>query len=72
MNWGWIGLARVSDVVQMLLFPQKKDKFSVKRHLDLTVDGCHFNSRSAKILGEAVFECLVADKTKKKREEISQ
>ncbi len=72
MNWGWIGLARVSDVVQMLLFPQKKDKFSVKRNLDLTVDGCHFNSRSAKILGEAVLECLAADKAKNKREEISQ
>ena len=42
----------------MLLFPGRKDVLSRKRSLDVTVDGVHFNSRSARLLAEAVGRAL--------------
>ncbi len=53
-SWGRTGLLRVLDAFLMLLFPASKDWLSKKRGLELTVDGCHFNSLSARLLAEAV------------------
>lgn len=53
-SWGCCGLARVFDGALMHLLPGTKDWLSQKRNLSLTVDGCHYNSASAKAIGEAV------------------
>ncbi len=53
-SWGRTGLLRVLDAAFMLLCPSSKDWLSKKRGLELTVDGCHFNSLSARLLAEAI------------------
>lgn len=57
-SWGCCGMARVFDGALMRLFPGTKDWLSRKRRLSLTVDGCHYNSASAKAIGEAVLAYL--------------
>jgi hypothetical protein len=53
-SWKHKNLVRIADGAVMLLFPFSKDWFSKLRRLELTVDGAHFNSRSARVIGEAV------------------
>ena len=49
-KWGQTGLVRGLDIILMLIFPFAKDMFSQFRKLELTVDGVHFNSFTAKLL----------------------
>lgn len=53
-SWGKLNAGRIADGLYMLLFPRRKDALSRRRGLDVTVDGVHFNSRSARMLAEAV------------------
>jgi len=53
-SWKHKNLVRIADGAVMLLFPFSKDWFSKLRRLELTVDGVHFNSRSARLVGDAV------------------
>ncbi|BDF34182.1 hypothetical protein CE91St62_22470 [Lachnospiraceae bacterium] len=53
-SWGKLNAGRIADGLYMLLFPRRKDSLSRRRGLDVTVDGVHFNSRSARMLAEAV------------------
>ncbi len=57
-DWGHVGLARVGDILSMGLVHAAKDAFSRRRGLELTVDGVHFNSRSARLAAEAVRRCV--------------
>ncbi|KMZ54831.1 SGNH/GDSL hydrolase family protein [Dorea sp. D27] len=57
-SWGKLNAGRIADGLYMLLFPGRKDVLSRKRSLDVTVDGVHFNSRSARLLAEAVGRAL--------------
>lgn len=53
-DWGRVGLRRGMDILTMGLAPFTKDRISERRGLELTVDGVHFNSRSARLAaGEA-------------------
>ena len=51
-KWGQTGIVRGIDIVLMLIFPFLKNLFSRVRRLELTVDGVHFNSFTAKLLAE--------------------
>lgn len=57
-DWGPFNAKRVWEGTCMFLFPKCKNYLSGKRRLDLTVDGVHFNSYSARILGKAVEKAL--------------
>lgn len=57
-SWGKLNAGRIADGLYMLLFPGRKDALSRRRGLDVTVDGVHFNSRSARMLAEAVGRAL--------------
>lgn len=57
-SWKHKNLVRIFDGLIMLLFPFSKDWFSKLRCLELTVDGAHFNSRAAKLIGEAINKSL--------------
>lgn len=58
-DWGPFNAKRIWEGTCMFLFPTCKNYLSGKRHLDLTVDGVHFNSFSANMLGKAVEEIIV-------------
>ena len=49
-------IVRGLDIVLMLLLPFAKDVFSRLRRLELTVDGVHFNSFTARLLAHDVQE----------------
>jgi len=57
-SWKHKTLERIIDGIVMLVFPFSKDWFSNLRHLELTVDGVHYNSRSAKLIGNAITNSL--------------
>lgn len=57
-SWGRLNVGRIADGLYMLLFPGRKDALSRRRGLDVTVDGVHFNSRSARMLAEAIRRAL--------------
>lgn len=56
--WGKSNLKRLTDGICMTLFPMRKDVLSKRRALELTVDGVHYNSRSARLLGHLVGQRL--------------
>lgn len=53
-TWGVTNLRLVRDSLLMLIFPSSKDWLARRRGLELTVDGVHFNSVSAKLLAEEI------------------
>lgn len=53
-TWKYRFLVRILDVLIMTLFPFTKDYFAKMRGLTTTVDGAHFNSKSAKVLAEEI------------------
>lgn len=55
-TWKHKNLLRLFDGAVMTIFPFTKDWFSKARHLNLTVDGVHYNSLLAKRIGEAIQE----------------
>lgn len=57
-SWGKSNFGRITDGTYMALFPMEKDRLSKRRGLDLTVDGVHYNSKSAKLLAAAVVKAL--------------
>lgn len=57
--WGKSNLIRMTDGLRMALFPKHKDKLSKKRVLEITVDGVHYNSLSAKLLGHLVENSII-------------
>jgi len=58
-SWKHENVIRIIDGMTMFLFPFSKDWFSKLRHLELTVDGVHFNSLSAKLIGDAVSQSVI-------------
>ncbi len=58
-SWKHKNVIRIIDGMAMLLFPFSKDWFSRLRHLELTVDGVHFNSLSAKLIGDAISKSVI-------------
>ena len=50
-DWGSSNAGRMLDGLYMTIFPRRRDRLAKKRKLAATVDGVHYNSRSAKILG---------------------
>ena len=63
-SWKNKSLTRVTDALFMLLFPFLKDWFSKLRNLELTVDGVHYNSVTARIIANEIMNVL---KTLRKR-----
>lgn len=61
-NWGKTNGMRLFDASLMTLLPFTKDLFSKVRGLSVTVDGIHYNSRTAMELGNMV-ERAVLDET---------
>jgi lysophospholipase L1-like esterase len=57
-SWGFTGLFRIIDDALMLFHPSIKARFEKERRLELTVDGCHFTSLSAKLLAKAIEDCI--------------
>ena len=57
-SWKHRNIIRIFDGLIMLVFPFSKDWFSKLRHLELTVDGVHFNLRAAKLIGDAINKFL--------------
>lgn len=53
-SWKHKNILRITDAILMMVFPFAKDLFSKIRHLSLTVDGVHYNKRSAGKIGRAV------------------
>lgn len=53
-SWKYKNVIRIMDGMIMLALPFTKDWFSKLRHLELTVDGVHFNSLAAKLIGDAI------------------
>lgn len=53
-SWKHRNIIRIFDGLIMIIIPFSKDWFSKYRHLELTVDGAHFNSRAAKLIGDAI------------------
>ncbi|MEG1945018.1 MAG: SGNH/GDSL hydrolase family protein [Oscillospiraceae bacterium] len=46
------------DMTVMAVLPFTKELFSKRRKLELTVDGIHYNAKSAKLLADALTACL--------------
>lgn len=57
-SWKHKNIERILDGIIMPIFPFSKDWFSKLRHLELTVDGVHYNSQSAKLIGNAITKSL--------------
>jgi len=57
-SWNHKFLIRLLDGVIMTINPWSKEWYSHIRHLQLTVDGVHYNLRTAKKLGIAVTKAL--------------
>lgn len=58
-SWKHTNLIRIFDGLMMLILPFSKDWFSRFRHLELTVDGAHYNSRAAKLIGTAISAAIL-------------
>jgi len=58
-SWGEFNIMRCINGTAFMLIPHLNDVFSKARNLDITVDGVHFNSLSAKILAKEVESNLV-------------
>lgn len=58
-SWKHTNLVRIFDGLTMLVFPFSKDLFSKFRHLELTVDGVHFNSHAAQLIGAAISTAIL-------------
>jgi lysophospholipase L1-like esterase len=58
-TWKHKNIIRIIDGMIMLALPFSKDWFSKFRRLELTVDGVHFNSRAAKLIGYALQEKIL-------------
>lgn len=71
-TWKHRNILRLFDNLAMLIFPSVKDMLSGRRHLELTVDGVHYNSLSAGLLGrqvqKAAEEIFAASKSEGKQE----
>lgn len=59
-QWGYTNIRRILDDFVMLVFPFTKDWLSKIRKLDISVDGAHLNSRSAKKLAQAVEAAILS------------
>lgn len=57
-SWKHKNILRSTDALFMMIAPFTKDCFSKVRGLDLTVDGVHYNSLSAKLIGEAINKAI--------------
>lgn len=55
-SWGVTNLIRMIDAFFMLIFPYSKDWLAKRRGLELTVDGVHFSSVSAKLIAKKIEE----------------
>lgn len=53
-SWKHKNVLMIINGIMMLVLPFTKDWLSKLRHLELTVDGIHFNSRAAKLIGNAI------------------
>lgn len=53
-SWKYKYIVRIADYLIMTILPFTKDSFAKFRKLQLTVDGAHFNSLSAKALAKEV------------------
>lgn len=60
-SWGATSICRILDSIIMLLFPFSKDLFSNVRRLELTVDGIHFNSFSARMVATEISKCILSN-----------
>lgn len=61
-QWGYTNIRRIIDDFIMLVFPFTKDWLSNIRKLDISVDGAHLNSKSAKKLAEAIEAAILSYK----------
>ncbi|WP_242822332.1 SGNH/GDSL hydrolase family protein [Johnsonella ignava] len=59
-TWKYRLLIRFMDAILMTLFPFTKDYFAKIRGLSTTVDGVHFNSKSAKVLALEIEKYIIA------------
>lgn len=59
-RWGYTNIARMLDALVMFVFPITKDWLSKIRKLDISVDGAHLNSLSAKELAKAVEAAILS------------
>jgi len=57
-SWGNQVAVRILDDIIMLVLPFTKDWFSKIRRLELTVDGVHYNSLSARLIGDAINDTI--------------
>jgi lysophospholipase L1-like esterase len=57
-SWKHKNLIRLLDSIIMFIFPFSKDWFSKIRNLELTVDGVHFNSASAKLISNEIMKII--------------
>ncbi|MPN46061.1 hypothetical protein SDC9_193641 [bioreactor metagenome] len=57
-SWGNQVAVRILDDIIMLVLPFTKDWFSKIRRLELTVDGVHYNSLSARLIGDAINDAI--------------
>lgn len=56
--WSSTPLPRILDAFTMQIAPSAKDAWAKHRHLELTVDGIHWSSKSAKAVAKAVDHAL--------------
>ena len=61
-SWKWKYPIRIADYMIMTILPFTKDSFAKFRKLQLTVDGAHFNSISAKALAEEIEKSIIVNK----------
>ncbi|MGI6151649.1 MAG: SGNH/GDSL hydrolase family protein [Christensenellales bacterium] len=68
-SWGKFWHKRALDAAVMMLLPRTKDGFARRRHLSLTVDGIHLNSRSARLLAAEISRqvLLLSEETQRGR-----
>lgn len=60
-SWKHRNVLRLTDSAIMTAFPFTKDWFGKFRRLELTIDGVHFNSTSAKALASRIDHLLESD-----------
>lgn len=57
-SWKHRNILRNTDALFVMLAPFVKDIFSKVRGINLTVDGVHYNSLSASLVGEAINKAI--------------
>jgi lysophospholipase L1-like esterase len=65
-SWKHKNFIRVLDAIIMFILPFSKDWLSRTRNLDLTVDGIHFNSASAKLISNEIMKIIETKDVKHK------